>query len=148
VVPITCPNCRNDVFLHYYISSRWFSLFFQPVFPYKRRHLLLCPICGRGAEMSREQRATARHLVAYTASFHASSEEGKEHYAELAAEFLKSLALPVPLSESPKPRLEPSMPGWYADPSGRHQLRYWDAGWTEHVSTSGVRGIDPPGTAN
>lgn len=32
---------------------------------------------------------------------------------------------------------------WYADPVGRHQLRYWDgAQWTEHVSTDGEPAID------
>jgi hypothetical protein len=33
--------------------------------------------------------------------------------------------------------------GWYPDPSGRHQQRYWRAeGWTEHVSDGGAPGID------
>jgi uncharacterized protein YxjI len=32
---------------------------------------------------------------------------------------------------------------WYPDPTGRHQLRYWDGnGWTEHVSSNGVQGVD------
>lgn len=35
--------------------------------------------------------------------------------------------------------------GWYADPSGRFELRYWDGGqWTEHVSRSGQQYTDPP----
>ena len=33
---------------------------------------------------------------------------------------------------------------WYADPMGRHELRYWDgAEWTEHVSDQGRTGTDP-----
>ena len=33
---------------------------------------------------------------------------------------------------------------WLADPTGRHQLRYWDGNsWTDHVSDSGVQGTDP-----
>lgn len=33
---------------------------------------------------------------------------------------------------------------WYADPSGRHQLRYWDGStWTEHVSDNGSQATDP-----
>ena len=33
---------------------------------------------------------------------------------------------------------------WYPDTTGRHQLRYWDGTrWTEHVSDSGVAGVDP-----
>lgn len=34
--------------------------------------------------------------------------------------------------------------GWFADPTGRHQLRYWDASqWTHHVSDNGTVGSDP-----
>ena len=33
---------------------------------------------------------------------------------------------------------------WYADPTGKHQLRYWSgAAWTEHVSDNGVQATDP-----
>lgn len=35
--------------------------------------------------------------------------------------------------------------GWYADPSSRYELRYWDGTqWTEHVSRSGQQFTDPP----
>jgi hypothetical protein len=35
--------------------------------------------------------------------------------------------------------------GWYADPSGRYELRYWDGTqWTEHVSRAGQQYTDPP----
>lgn len=35
--------------------------------------------------------------------------------------------------------------GWYADPSTRFELRYWDgAQWTEHVSRAGQQYTDPP----
>ena len=34
---------------------------------------------------------------------------------------------------------------WYADPSGRYELRYWNGKeWTEHVARSGQQFIDPP----
>jgi uncharacterized protein YxjI len=33
---------------------------------------------------------------------------------------------------------------WHPDPTGRHQMRYWNGEvWTEHVSTNGVAGVDP-----
>jgi uncharacterized protein YxjI len=33
---------------------------------------------------------------------------------------------------------------WYPDPSGRHELRYWDGrAWTEHVSSHGRPSVDP-----
>lgn len=34
--------------------------------------------------------------------------------------------------------------GWYPDPSGRHQHRYWDGStWTAHVSTAGIASSSP-----
>jgi hypothetical protein len=37
-----------------------------------------------------------------------------------------------------------SPPNWHPDPSGRHQLRYWDgSNWTDHVSDGGVTVTDP-----
>lgn len=40
----------------------------------------------------------------------------------------------------------PAVPaGWYADPAGRYELRYWDgSAWTEHVSRAGQQYTDPP----
>ena len=36
-------------------------------------------------------------------------------------------------------------PGWYADPFGRHEVRYYDgSGWTEHVASHGRQSTDPP----
>jgi len=35
-------------------------------------------------------------------------------------------------------------PNWYADPSGRHESRYWDGfTWTPHVADRGQPGLDP-----
>jgi len=34
--------------------------------------------------------------------------------------------------------------GWHPDPTGQHELRYWDGtAWTEHVSTQGVQTTAP-----
>jgi uncharacterized RDD family membrane protein YckC len=36
-------------------------------------------------------------------------------------------------------------PRWAADPTGRHQYRYWDgSGWTDQVSDNGSVSTDPP----
>lgn len=33
---------------------------------------------------------------------------------------------------------------WHPDPTGRHELRYWDGtAWTAHVSDAGTQGLDP-----
>lgn len=50
---------------------------------------------------------------------------------------------------APAPVAQPQTPavpaGWYADPAGRFELRYWDGGaWTEHVSRAGQQYTDPP----
>jgi uncharacterized protein YxjI len=35
--------------------------------------------------------------------------------------------------------------GWYPDPFGRHEMRYYGNGlWTEHVSSHGRQAVDPP----
>lgn len=40
----------------------------------------------------------------------------------------------------------PTAASWSPDPTGRHQLRYWDgSAWTDHVSDAGVAGTDPIG---
>lgn len=45
-------------------------------------------------------------------------------------------------SHPPPAALPPA--GWYPDPSGRHEQRYWDGkGWSEHVSDQGERSLDP-----
>jgi uncharacterized protein YxjI len=37
-------------------------------------------------------------------------------------------------------------PGWYADPFGRHEARYFSgSAWTEHVLSHGRQSTDPPG---
>lgn len=49
-------------------------------------------------------------------------------------------------ARAPEPAPTPTVPaGWYADPAGRYELRYWDGGtWTEHVSRAGQQFTDPP----
>ena len=48
-----------------------------------------------------------------------------------------SATQPAPSSAAPA--------AWYADPSGRFELRYWDGKeWTEHVARSGQQFTDPP----
>lgn len=47
---------------------------------------------------------------------------------------------------SPPPAAAPAAGAWHPDPSGRHELRYFDgAAWTDHVSDQGVAATDPLG---
>lgn len=65
-----------------------------------------------------------------------------------AAPVIPATVEPVVAEPAPAaaPAAEPAVPaGWYADPSGRFELRYWDgAAWTEHVSRAGQQFTDPP----
>jgi hypothetical protein len=57
-------------------------------------------------------------------------------------------AAPAAAAHTPEPAAAaaPAVPaGWYADPAGRFELRYWDGStWTEHVSRAGQQFTDPP----
>ena len=70
--------------------------------------------------------------------------------ADLAAQVSEPEPEPEPAVAEPvaeaAPAAESTVPaGWYADPSGRFELRYWDgAAWTEHVSRAGQQFTDPP----
>ena len=55
-------------------------------------------------------------------------------------------AAATPAATAPAQPATPSVPaGWYHDPAGRYELRYWDgSAWTEHVSRAGQQYTDPP----
>lgn len=75
------------------------------------------------------------------------SESGSEIAAAAAA--MPEAATPSPAGDvtaaAATPAAGAAPAGWYADPSSRFELRYWDGGqWTEHVSRSGQQYTDPP----
>jgi hypothetical protein len=54
----------------------------------------------------------------------------------------RGATVPVPGPRRPGPGSRPA--SWLADPSGRHEHRYWDGtDWTDHVADQGVPGVDP-----
>ena len=66
---------------------------------------------------------------------------------------LDPASAPAPPSPAlaPPPPAAPAAPatpaGWFADPGGIHEHRYWDGTrWTEHVANAGVSAVDPPAT--
>ncbi|MEO7371741.1 MAG: DUF2510 domain-containing protein [Ilumatobacteraceae bacterium] len=68
-------------------------------------------------------------------------------YEPAAAPGYQPAAAPVAAAPAaPDPAPAPAVPaGWYADPAGRFELRYWDGStWTEHVSRAGQQFTDPP----
>jgi hypothetical protein len=53
---------------------------------------------------------------------------------------------PAPVAAAAATPATPAIPAdWYADPSGRFELRYWNgSAWTEHVARAGQQYTDPP----
>jgi hypothetical protein len=161
-MPGTCANCRNDTYFHYVKSSQWFRVFFVPVFRYQREDYLLCGICTRGMSLQPEESRLAKDLTVA----HAARTSGAitdDEYARRVAEFrnhfrpieiVSDLGHPPPeiddaeLAEIGRQlqALDPALDGeWRPDPSGRHDLRYWDrvTSWTAYVSDGGITDSDP-----
>ncbi|MGD9365098.1 MAG: zinc-ribbon domain-containing protein [Desulfobacteraceae bacterium] len=61
-IATNCPNCNNDTWLQLYRCRTWFTLFFIPVFPYSKKHLLLCDVCSQGVELKGEQIQRAKQM--------------------------------------------------------------------------------------
>jgi hypothetical protein len=54
-------------------------------------------------------------------------------------------AAATPAATTPAATTGGAPAGWYADPSGRFDLRYWNGDqWTEYVSRAGQQFTDPP----
>lgn len=67
--------------------------------------------------------------------------------AAAASQAAQTVAEPAAETAAAEPAAaESTVPaGWYADPSRRYELRYWDGtSWTEHVSRAGQQYTDPP----
>ncbi len=72
------------------------------------------------------------------------SEPAPSYQSQPASTYQPAAAQPVATYQPAA--ATPAVPaGWYADPAGRFELRYWDGGtWTEHVSRAGQQYTDPP----
>jgi len=74
-------------------------------------------------------------------------ETTKKLQCQRCGEFNNNNGRPVPLPLPPD--VAPTTPtnaaaSWLHDPSGRHELRYWDGtAWTDHVADADVVSIDP-----
>lgn len=71
VAPAVCPNCHNQVFFHHVRSKKSVRLYFVPVVPYGTDDYLVCPVCSRGLQISRQQLPHLRSMATAAASFRA-----------------------------------------------------------------------------
>jgi len=90
--------------------------------------------------------AEAMNVVDEPAGWAAAPEGDDSGAAETPAEAPTAEAAPAEQASETAPAADAAVPaGWYADPSGRFELRYWDgSAWTEHVSRAGQQFTDPP----
>ncbi len=107
-LPMRCPRCNNATFYRYMTVTSWFSLFFIPILPLKRRDYLVCPICTRALELRRDQREMAWRLVELTTKYRAGEMAEAEYQTQLraltGAEGTGQTALPeMPAAELPPP---------------------------------------------
>jgi hypothetical protein len=106
-------------------TTRKFTLFFIPLFPVRHRYYSVCTMCGQQVAWSKEE---AQAMA---------SQAGAPGIAQAPFD---PVSAPVNPYQPPVP--VPSNPpaGWYQDPSGQPQQRWWDGrGWTETV-----RELAPP----
>lgn len=65
--------------------------------------------------------------------------DARKFAARINALASSSRAAPASATPPPPPQAE-----WRTDPTGAHELRYWDGnGWTDHVSDGGVNSTAP-----
>jgi hypothetical protein len=144
--------CRNGhVAGHRVLKvTRKFTLFFVPLFPVKTRYYTECAQCGLWVQWNKEEAEAAARLRPTTAAGPgaAAGAAGRIDAGGLAGAGSGGAGSggagsgvpfdPVapPLRPVSSLHLAPpaAAPGWYPDPAGEGELRYWDgAAWTEAV---------------
>jgi hypothetical protein len=85
---------------------------------------------------ARNRLATANSELSYLRPENARLQQWVAHLSGTPAPETQAIAYPTSTLLPPQ---------WYPDPSGRHELRYWEgSSWTGHVSDQGVTSLDPP----
>ncbi|AAK79325.1 hypothetical protein BJV85_002638 [Clostridium acetobutylicum] len=51
----TCSYCNTTAIWNLCIVRTWFTLFFIPVIPYRKRYCVVCPSCGSYIELTEAQ---------------------------------------------------------------------------------------------
>jgi hypothetical protein len=109
-------------------TTRKFTLFFIPLFPVGKRYYSVCTMCGEQVKWTKEEMEEMVHRPGATAGMVAMGWPSDP------------VAAPVnpfqtgPAVTGPPPAVSGPPAGWYSDPSGQPQQRWWDGrGWTEMV---------------
>lgn len=84
-LPMTCPVCKNKIFMSYLRVRTWFTLFFIPVIPYSSKHYLLCGHCGNGKEICGGDVEGIRSINSLTQRYLNKEISSSRYHHELAA---------------------------------------------------------------
>ena len=57
--PQTCGYCKEVAELKVFRVSKWFTLFYIPLFPFSYKYYLQCPYCEVMSEISKEEAKSA-----------------------------------------------------------------------------------------
>jgi hypothetical protein len=134
--------CRNGhVAGHRVLKvTRKFTLFFVPLFPVKTRYYTECAQCGLWVQWNKEEAEAAARSGVTTAVGPGPAAGAAGGLAGAGSGGAGSGVPFDPVAPPLRPvsslHLAPpaAAPGWYPDPAGEGELRYWDgAAWTEAV---------------
>jgi hypothetical protein len=78
-----CPHCSNSGWFHLVVVRRWLTLFFMPVIPYERQHMLICPVCNRGVHLAGAELQRARSLNQLAVQYTSQAISGDEYMRRL-----------------------------------------------------------------
>lgn len=98
---------------------------------------------AKSASQRESEDNAARALIAEVALAQAQGLTGDEDAEDADSDPAQTTPAAVGVVPPPPPA-SATPAGWYQDPYGRHDLRYFDGKvWTVHVSTAGVQHEDP-----
>ena len=78
-----CRNCSNSNWFYLVQVRRWLTLFFIPVIPYERQHMLICPVCNRGVNLSGTELQWAKSLNQLAILYTTNAISGDEYMRRL-----------------------------------------------------------------
>lgn len=126
VVPVLCPSCRTDVFLHHIRTERWISLYYGSTGPPGTNEYLVCPTCRTGLAITPEHRAAVDQMQLTTAMYRR-GRTSAEAYRGLVERFWESMGRAPPGGQALEPPasvppVDPAQPGLPERIAGLAQL--------------------------
>jgi len=70
---LVCGTCQKPAAQTLILRVRWFTLFFIPVIPFARKHLMQCALCGSVSKITKEEAARLSAMPQETAPAQAGS---------------------------------------------------------------------------